>query len=308
MGYQRAVPLPPAVLGVAWKAARSRVGAADGELFVSPADQAALEWALRLRSQWGGTVCVVSAGPVAVEGVLRQALASGADHAVRVELELSASQQAVAAALAEAGHQVGAQGWCCGDRGLWRASGAVPALLAAQLGWPAALGLVDGVPPEEGPDAVGATASGAATVEALEVTRRLERGRRERLAVRFPAVISVEAESASPRRAAMPAVIAAHKAPIAALQGPPAPVTDARVRVVSHRPYRPGPVGMAPPAGDTARARIAILGAVHAERDHAPRQVVGSPAAAAAAILDALHTWGYLPAEAAGPDAGEPGA
>lgn len=278
----------PQVLAVAWKAARPRAGGTQGELLVSGADQAALEWALRLAGRWGWQVCVVSAGPVAADAVLRQALASGADRAVRVELELSVSQQAVAAALVAASQHVGAQWWCCGDRGLQRASGAVPALLAAGLGWSAALGLVEGAP-ERAPEIAGTE------VLPLEVIRRLERGRRERLAVRFPAVISVEAESVSLRRASLPAVLASQQATIAVLPSPPgAALTDSRVRVVGHRPYRPRPNGMAPPAGDSARARIATLGAVYAGRDHAPRQVIASPTAAAAAIIEALHTWGYL--------------
>ncbi|MFN0026314.1 MAG: hypothetical protein ACKV2O_03865 [Acidimicrobiales bacterium] len=297
----------PDVLAVAWNAARNRPDASDGELFVSQADQAALEWALRLASRWHSQVCVVSVGPIGVEALLREALAAGADRAVRVALEPLASQQAVARALADASRHIGAQWWCCGERGLQRASGAVPSLLAAELQWSAALGLVAGAP-QVGPDAdnAGQVADPVASVErgSVEVVRRLERGRRDRLAVRFPAVISVEAGSATLRRASLGSVLAAQQATITVLEPSRGrELSDSRVRVVGHRPYRPIPSGIAAPVGSSARDRIAALGGVYAGRDHAPRQVVGSPAAAAAAIIDALHTWGYLgdPSPAAGP-------
>ena len=48
---------------------------------MNPADESALEWALRVRDAKGGTVTVISMGPARAEGMLREALARGADEA-----------------------------------------------------------------------------------------------------------------------------------------------------------------------------------------------------------------------------------
>ncbi len=45
---------------------------------LSPADEAALEHALRICDSWSGRLLVVAVGPVAVEPVLRQVAALGA--------------------------------------------------------------------------------------------------------------------------------------------------------------------------------------------------------------------------------------
>ena len=49
---------------------------------MNPADESALEWALRVRDRTGGAVTALSMGPARAEGMLREALAHGADQAV----------------------------------------------------------------------------------------------------------------------------------------------------------------------------------------------------------------------------------
>lgn len=51
---------------------------------MNPYDQHAVEEAVRLKEELGGTVTVLSMGPPQAEEVLRQALSCGADHAVLV--------------------------------------------------------------------------------------------------------------------------------------------------------------------------------------------------------------------------------
>src|SRR5216684_4956061 len=62
-------------------------GQVDVERFVqvlNPADACAAEAAVRLKEQLGGTVLVLTLGPIDAEGALRAALAIGADTAVRL--------------------------------------------------------------------------------------------------------------------------------------------------------------------------------------------------------------------------------
>lgn len=68
----------------------------------SAADQAALEWALRLADSWGWHVAAMTAGPPAADGLLRDALAAGAASVVRVGIPDGAISEHAAAALTDA--------------------------------------------------------------------------------------------------------------------------------------------------------------------------------------------------------------
>ena len=57
----------------------------DASFEMNEPDAYALEEALRLKEQHGGEVVVCSAGPLRVSQVIREALARGADRAIRVE-------------------------------------------------------------------------------------------------------------------------------------------------------------------------------------------------------------------------------
>ena len=239
----------------------------------SPADQAALEWALRAADAWGSDVVVATAGPAAAEVMLRDALAAGATRAVRVELDQRVPSEAVAAALAPV--LAGADLVLCGDWSLDRGSGAVPAYLADHLGAAQALGAVDLA--LDGP------------AGELRVERRLDGGRRERLAVRSPAVVSVEGRSARLRRAPLDGLLSARTAPldvVPALSGPlPQPVPRS--------PFRPRARTLPAPADPDARRRILALTGALTERTP-PQLLHLEPEEAADRILDQLRAWGYL--------------
>lgn len=243
----------------------------------SPADQAALEWALRLASAWDDRVVAVTAGRPDAEPVLREALAAGADRAVRVDLPGDAASDVVAAGLAgaldDAGADAGATAVVCGDWSLDRGSGAVPAYLAARLGAAQALGLVDldpGVPGRVGAE------------------RRLDGGRRERVAVSAPMVLSVEGRVRL-RRAGLDGVLRARDAPIEVRPGPPV-----RVLVpLRTGPYRPRARVLPPPGGGSVRERILALTGALVDRTP-PERVVLDPASAADRVLAQLRAWGYL--------------
>ena len=76
----------------------------DASFEMNEPDAYALEEALRLKERHGGEVVVCSAGPARVAQVVREALARGADRAIRVESDglASADGAMVAAALAAA--------------------------------------------------------------------------------------------------------------------------------------------------------------------------------------------------------------
>jgi electron transfer flavoprotein beta subunit len=274
---------PALLVGVAlkWQIRRPQVDPLTGTLRSaelmgpSESDLAALEWALRLGEAWGAEVLAACAGPPEAEPVLRDALAAGASRAVLVALEPGAEQTLAASALA--GAFAGAGVVVCGAHGLDRGSGAVPAVLAAELGAAQALGLLELQPEEPG---------------TLRVLRRLHGGRRERLRVRAPAVISVEGGSAPLRRAALPAMLRARTAAIEQRPGPPhteGPGRPGRERL----PDRPRPRIIDPPSpAMSAHERVLAL---HGETgDRGAREVLeAGPPEAAEHLLATLERWGY---------------
>lgn len=248
---------------------------------LAPADQAAIETALRLAEAWDGApVTVASVAGTRAEDLLREALSLGATRAVRVPPSggtvpggadtLRSTARALAAALGDCAVIV------CGDASVDGGTGAVPALLAAELGRAQCLGLVAVTP---GP-------AGEVTVQ-----RRLDGGRRERARSRAPMVLSVEPGAARPRRAPLPAVLAARAATIDVRPPVEAPAASAPVHA---RPYRPrSRVVPAPDPSAPPLDRVEHLVGALTDRDP-PRRVDTSPAEAAREIVDQLTTWGYL--------------
>jgi electron transfer flavoprotein beta subunit len=259
----------------------------------SPADEAALEWGLRIAEASGGKVVAISAGGPECEPMLRSALAAGAHEATRVPVGADDPSATVASVLAEVIRGTLAQGAsgmvvCCGDASLDRGSGSVPAFLAGELRAAQALGLCSlGMPTGTGPIV-------------LEADRRLEGGRRERLRLRPPCVMSFEAVTARLRRASLTAVLASRDLRIGVVSGrrtgdgrPPAPP---HVSPVGEGPFRPRTRVVPAPPGTAPLQRIrALLGSPGVHR--AARTLQLEPDQAAAVLLDALAEWGELPPE-----------
>jgi electron transfer flavoprotein beta subunit len=242
----------------------------------SMADAAALEWALRLGQAWQLPVTAITAGPPEAAGVLRDAAAFGVGRLVRVPAEAGAPSEAVAQAL---GLLLGDAGVvCCGDYSADRGSGSVPAFLAGQLESAQALGLT-GLTPEGAGDLVG--------------QRRLDGGRRERLRVSAPAVISVEPGAARLRRAPLSGLMAASQAAIETAAA--GAVTDRRrrVHVLRTAPYRPRPRTLPPPSGGSPRDRLLALTGSESERTP-PRVVRTTPDEAADELIRYLKDQGYV--------------
>ncbi len=266
-------------------------------LGVSRSDEAALEWALRSAARWGGGVRLVTAGSAKTEAALRQGAAVGATELLRVDLPIDWPSDWIARAVAP--HLADADLVWCGDMSTDRGSGAFPAYLAAELGISQALGLIgvelngpDGPAGSDGPD------KGLG----FEALRRLDGGRRERLSIGARAVLSCEGATTRLRRASLDGVLVARDAPIAVRVGSRG--TTVAPAVASIAPFRPRARVVEPPAGPTARERIrSLTGADAAGRT--ARAITLNPREAAVAILEALGSWGELPAGLSGERAGD---
>ena len=290
--------MPVIVAALSWSWRETEVDPLTGALRAnrrdrgpSRAELAALEYALRLAERWPAMVVAASVAPAGADEMLRDALAVGAAHALRVEPVGSAAgprpaglvggEQESAAALAAAlRHYYGAPDLVlCGDLAADRGTGSFPAFLAASLGAEQALGCVRLEPGED---------------RTLRVHRRLDGGRREVLVVRPPAVMSVEAAGVRLRRAGLPATLANGNAAIMVASTPAA--ATRRVRILGAHPYRPRPRELPAPTGTALRRTLELTGAL-AQRT--PPAVVGplSPAEAARELLAYLRRWGYVRAD-----------
>jgi electron transfer flavoprotein beta subunit len=251
---------------------------------ISAADQAALEMALRHSAVTGDAVTVVTVGPAAAERALRDALACGAAAACRIDASTALPAFVIAELLAQV---VRDAAWIwCGDYSSDRGTGSLPAFLADRLGRAQALGAVAVALPSD------AYQDGEISADELRVTRRLDGGRRELLAVCAPAVVSVEGSVAGLRRASLAALLAARAAPIEVLAAPA--IDSASQHAVLVRDYRPRARVLSAPAGDHPLDRLRALTDAAAGSAVRGETVHLLPPAAAQRIIDTLRGWGYL--------------
>ncbi|MBV9094211.1 MAG: mycofactocin-associated electron transfer flavoprotein beta subunit [Streptosporangiaceae bacterium] len=243
---------------------------------LSLADAAALEWALRLGESWQLPVAAITAGPPEARAVLRDAAGFGPTRLVHVAADRDAPSDAIARALAPL--LAGAAVVCCGDYSADRGSGSVPAFLAHHLQAAQALGLTSLAPEHPG---------------SLVAQRRLDGGRRERLQVSAPAVISVEPGAAQLRRAPLSGLLAAGRAAVETAAADQAPEYGSRVHLLRTTSYRPRPKVLAPPRDQLPRARLLALTGALSER-MPPRVVRAAPEQAADQLIGYLTDNGYL--------------
>lgn len=242
---------------------------------ISLADQAALETGLRVAEALNESCTVITVGPAAAETSLRDALACGAHDVLRVDAPADTDSAETARALAT---------YCehsrlvvCGDYSSDRGSGSVPALVAARLGRGQALGLID-------VKIVG---------ETLSVVRRLDGGRRERLSVTGPAVLSVEGSVARLRRASLRATLSANDAIIDVVTNDGSGAIRRTPEAAPLRPYRPRARVVPSPTGSSALDRVRQITDTSSSKGHG-ETVVLEPGEAANRILESLRAWGYV--------------
>ena len=206
-------------------------GQVDYERFVqvlNPADACAVEAAVRLKEQFGGTVHALTLGPEDAEGVLRAALAIGADTAIRLWNPQASDWGPFTVAAALAAYIRRGQGGgklmpllttrdsrgmsllppfmpdlvLCGDASSDWASGIVGPALAEMLDLPQITSVMQ------------LKVVGKQDMIRLQVTRRLERGYRELLEAQPPLLITVTSDLNEPRYPSLPAHMAALRARI----------------------------------------------------------------------------------------------
>ncbi len=276
----------PIVVCLKWVPTRPEIDPLTGEVStderfsgLSPADRAALEWALRVGEAQGRPVQALSFGAQGADIGLREALAHGAATATRVHHPAPdrVDSRAVAVGLAE-GCRAAASVFC-GDHSLDRGSGSVPAFLANELNYGQALGCVR----------MQTTSDGAPADPAI-VERRLDQGRRERLALQGRTVVSFEG-GLELRRAPLSGAIDAGRATITVIDAPAFEPATA-ISPGPAGPYRPRSMVLAAPVGST-KDRIEQLSGVGEERSGS-QQLELEPEAAAAAVVEQLRGWGYL--------------
>jgi electron transfer flavoprotein beta subunit len=265
----------------------------DYERFVqalNPADACAVEAAVRLKEQIGGTVKAVTLGPKDAEGALKATLAIGADTALRL-WNPQANEWGpftVAAALAAYLQQETPSPdlILCGDSTSDWSSGIVGPALAQQLDLP--------------------QVTGAAQLKllhehnplTLQLTRKLERGYRELLEAELPLLITVTGDLNEPRYPSLPAHLAALKARIPVLD----PQTlmddmwldgsDETTLLEMHTP-RPRPKRI--PAPDSRHSAYQRIGEIVAggATGRKTRLVEGSPEELARVLVEFLKEKGF---------------
>lgn len=158
---------------------------------INPADRAALEVAMQLAGQGtNSNVEAFSVCPPEATSVLHFALARGASNAERIPpLENASGPPATALALAQRFSGENFDAICCGDETLDNSAAAVGPLLAELLDLPVVSGVLQ---------VRSATAGDKAVLE-----RRLERGYREVVETRLPAVLTLTQDAAEPRYVSM---------------------------------------------------------------------------------------------------------
>lgn len=248
-------------------------------------DMVACETGIRLKETTGGTVTVVTVGPVAAESALRSGVAMGADVAKRIEFnnDVSGGSERIACLLASALGEDAPDVIVCGARSSDSGSGTVPIILAERLGRP----LVANVTSLEGGDV-------------LKIERRMDGGHRQLIQVSPPVVITVEESLCDPR---YPSVVARHKAGRMTIdvRTPMQLGVDFPVQSISFKHLQgPRPLSarlVAPPPELGARGRLAYVLAGGPDQKRTPKQLDGPVPAVVDQLMAYLAANGVIGSE-----------
>jgi electron transfer flavoprotein beta subunit len=183
-------PRPPARLAATGVAIQD----AGVRRLVNPADLSALEAAVALANERGGTVTALAVGNERLEDALRLARAMGAGRAIRIWDDAIRDGDAVAEArvLARVLEILRPSLFFTGSRLLDRGDEPSAALAAATAGWPCASA---------------ALSFDLAPGERAEVVRKAEKGGRQRVLLRLPCAVLFDAGAAEPREPDLEAVL-----------------------------------------------------------------------------------------------------
>ncbi len=269
-------------------------GQVDYERFVqvlNPADACAVEAAVRLREQVGGSIKALTLGPKDAEGALKAALAIGAASALRLWNTQTDAWGPFNVAAALAGYLQSETPSpdlvLCGDSSSDWSSGIVGPALAQQLDLPQVTGVAQlKLLTERDPIT-------------LQLTRKLEHGYRELIEAELPLLITVTGDLNEPRYPSLPAHLAALKAEIPLLD--PQPLmrdigidgSDEITLLEIHTP-RPLPRRIAAP--DSRHSAYERIGEIVAggATGRKTRLVEGSPEELARMLVEFLRDRGFV--------------
>ena len=181
---------------------RSQVELENVKMSMNPFDEVAVEEAVRMRDKGlAEEVIAVSLGPAKSDEILRSALATGVDRALRVDCPHSPEPQVVAHALKALVEREGCGLVILGKQAIDDDCNQTGQMLAAFLGW------------AQGTFASKVKFDG----DKVQVTREVDGGL-ETVRLKMPAVITVDLRLNEPRYASLPNIMKARKKPLEVLE------------------------------------------------------------------------------------------
>jgi electron transfer flavoprotein beta subunit len=184
------------------KADKSGVETANVKMSMNPFDEIAVEEAVRLKEAGKATeIITVSMGPPQAQETIRTSLAIGADRGILVESDQELQPLAVAKLLKAIVEREQPTLVLLGKQAIDDDSNQTGQMLAGLLGWPQATFASKVVLDDGG----------------VTVTREVDGGL-ETLALKLPAVVTVDLRLNTPRYASLPNIMKAKKKPIAVLK------------------------------------------------------------------------------------------
>jgi len=180
------------------KADGSGVETANVKMSMNPFDEIAVEAAIRLKEAGSATeVIAVSIGPAKSQDTIRTALAMGADRGVHVLSETETEPLAVAKLLKAVVEKEQPELVIVGKQAIDDDCNQTGQMLSALLGWSQGTFVSKMILNDGG----------------AEVTREVDGGL-EKIAIKLPAVVSVDLRLNEPRYASLPNIMKAKKKPI----------------------------------------------------------------------------------------------
>jgi electron transfer flavoprotein beta subunit len=184
--------VPNPVLPVEFDFKNNKVKSDEWNYILNKDDEAALEQALVIKEEYGGTVTVITVGPARSEEVLRKCLAMGADEAILVDITGFSQPDSLTTAkvLFRVISRMAGDIILCGDRSTDRNCSETGAMLAELLGLPVVTSVVEmNINIKE---------------NTVIVSRRLERGARAIKRCQLPALFTTDLMLNEPRYPTLP--------------------------------------------------------------------------------------------------------